>query len=74
MIMGNLVFSDLVLIFVVLTVFSVLYVFPIWQILKRVGYNPTWSLLAIVPFGKIIGLYILAFKRWPNQENPAKQM
>jgi len=67
--MGNLGFNELMLILIVFAVFSVLYVFPAWRILKRVGYNPSWSLLAIVPFGKIIGLYIFAFQRWPSEEN-----
>jgi len=70
--MGNLGVSELILILVVLVLFSVLYIFPIWRILKRVGYNPAWSLLAIVPFGKIIGLYIFAFSRWPLEDNPTR--
>jgi hypothetical protein len=35
-------------------------------ILTRTGRNPYWALLAIVPFTLIIGLWFMAFSRWPR--------
>jgi uncharacterized membrane protein YhaH (DUF805 family) len=41
---------------------------PIYRILQRVGFSGWWCLLFFVPFGNFIGLWILAFKRWPALE------
>ncbi len=48
----------------------VLVIIAIWfipaaRIVHRTGYSAWWVLLAFVPFGNIIGLWILAFARWP---------
>ena len=48
-------------------------VIPIWRILQRLGLNPIWSLLYFVPFGGLIGLWILAWKPWPSPPTPANQ-
>ena len=39
--------------------------FPIYRILRRIGFNGLWCLLCFVPLGNFIGLWVLAFKRWP---------
>ncbi len=41
-------------------------VFPIWRILKRMGFNPALSLLYFVPIAGLIGLWRLAGSHWPN--------
>ncbi len=46
---------------------------PIWRILKRLGFNPFWALVCFVPFGGLIGLWVLAYARWPNLPNAADQ-
>lgn len=38
---------------------------PIQRILRRAGYSGWWCLLFFVPFGNLVGLWVLAFKRWP---------
>jgi hypothetical protein len=38
---------------------------PFWRIVKRTGHGGWWSLLAFIPFGNLIGLWLLAFVRWP---------
>ena len=43
----------------------VLFLLPIWQLWKRTGHNPWYSLLMLVPFANFISLYVLAFKAWP---------
>lgn len=35
-------------------------------ILTRMGRNPYWALLAIVPFSLIVGLWVTAFQHWPR--------
>jgi hypothetical protein len=65
--------------FLTIMVFSLIFaaipIVAIWRILKRMGFEPALSLLYIVPFGSLIGLYVIAFSRWPgaagsNSENP----
>jgi hypothetical protein len=38
---------------------------PIQRILRRAGFSGWWCLLLFVPFVNFIGLWVLAFKRWP---------
>jgi hypothetical protein len=39
-------------------------IIPLWQICKKAGFSPWLSLLAIIPLGVLILLYILAFAEW----------
>jgi hypothetical protein len=41
-------------------------VWPIVIILKRMGFSGWWSLIFFVPFGSIVGLWVLARVQWPN--------
>jgi hypothetical protein len=38
---------------------------PIIRIIQRIGYSGWWVLLFFVPLGNVIGLWILAYGRWP---------
>lgn len=39
---------------------------PYWFITKRLGWNPWWSLLMLVPpVGGLVWSYYVAFARWP---------
>ena len=51
----------------VITDYSLVFVAPFWQILKKAGYHPLVSLLAIVPFVNLVALYIFAFSKWLAQ-------
>lgn len=53
---------------IVLTVFllPILIVIPFWRLLPRAGIPGPVALLAIIPFVPLILLWILAFKRWPE--------
>lgn len=42
-----------------------LLVYPVSRVVRRAGFSAWWSLLALVPLGNIVGLWLLAFKRWP---------
>ena len=63
----NLGTPEILLILLVVILFSFIYVIPFWRILKRTGFNPALSLLAIIPLVKLIALYYFAFSDWPNE-------
>ncbi|HLY01744.1 MAG TPA: hypothetical protein VKR56_04520 [Candidatus Cybelea sp.] len=42
-----------------------------WRIFTKAGYNGALSLLSIVPFGPLICQLILAFGRWPLEDELA---
>ncbi len=39
---------------------------PFWKILPRAGIPAPVALVSLIPFGALILLWILAFKRWPG--------
>lgn len=43
-------------------------VIPFWRILPRAGLPAPMSLISIIPLGGIILLWIMAFKRWPEDK------
>ena len=46
-----------------------LWVIPIWRVLKRTGNVPALALLGFVPIlGPLIVLFVLAYGRWPRFE------
>lgn len=54
--------SPLVMLLIVGTIF----LYPLLRIVKRTGHRPWWSLLVFVPGCNIIGLWALAFRKWPG--------
>lgn len=42
---------------------------PFARILKRMGFSPAWALLGLVFPLWLIGAWILAYVRWPNDDN-----
>ncbi len=48
-----------------LVLFNVAIVWPLWRILRRAGLTPWWALLALVPFGLVPVIGVLAHSRWP---------
>ena len=47
------------------------FLYPIGRILSRVGLSPFWSVLALLPFVNLIGLWMLAFIDWPEGRRKA---
>ena len=45
---------------------ALLLVIPLWMILPRAGIAPAWSLVAFIPLGALVLLWVLALKRWPT--------
>ena len=44
---------------------SIVQVIPLWRILPRAGIAAPWALVAFVPLGTIVLLWVMAYKRWP---------
>jgi hypothetical protein len=52
---------------------ALIYVFliavPACRLTRRLGYAGAWGLLALVPGLNVLGLWILAFARWPRRRH-----
>lgn len=44
---------------------AILFVVPFWRIIKRTGFKPALALLALVPGGILVLLWVIAFAKWP---------
>ena len=50
---------------------TLLILFPCWKIFRRVGLNPAFSLVVVIPgLGWLIAAAIVAFSKWPAIEAP----
>jgi hypothetical protein len=50
-------------------VMAALILYPVGRILGRIGLSPFWSVVALIPFFNLIGLWVLAFSLWPRVTN-----
>ncbi|MFZ5834728.1 MAG: hypothetical protein ACOY2B_04975 [Pseudomonadota bacterium] len=57
------------LIFVIM---AALILYPAGRILARMGLSPFWSVLAMIPFLNLAGLWLLAFIAWPRAGTDVK--
>ena len=62
--LGGIIFR--VVFYVVLV--TVTYI-PSRRIFRRVGLSTWWAVLSLVPVGMIVILWIVAFRKWPNEAN-----
>jgi hypothetical protein len=60
--------DHLIVIAIIVLAVLVVYFVPIVRIVQRTGHSGWWVLLALIPFGNIIGLWLLGFGRWPALE------
>jgi hypothetical protein len=44
---------------------TIFFVVPFWKIIKRTGLKPPLALLALVPGGMLVLLWVIAFAKWP---------
>ena len=44
-----------------------LLIIPFWKIFGKAGFNPTLSLLTIIPIANLVVIYYIAFSRWPSE-------
>ena len=45
--------------------FAIFFVAPFWKLFKRTGFKPAFSLIALVPGGVLVLLWVVAFAKWP---------
>jgi hypothetical protein len=50
---------------VVFAIFAALVIYPTGRILQRMGFSPFWSVIALIPFANLVGLWIVAIVSWP---------
>lgn len=50
---------------------SLAILWPLFRILRRTGHSGWWSLLALVPFANLVGLWVFAYARWPALDGTA---
>jgi H+/Cl- antiporter ClcA len=51
----------------------VLVLFPLGLILRRMGHSEWWALIIFLPLGVIVGLWLLAYGRWPMFDGKARK-
>lgn len=51
----------------ILLIYIIAFGYPVTRILKRVGYSAWRVIIAFVPLANFIGLWFLAFMRWPRE-------
>jgi len=39
--------------------------YPASRVLKRIGFSRWWVVVALIPYVNVVGLWILAFVKWP---------
>jgi hypothetical protein len=44
---------------------AALVIYPTGRILQRMGFSPFWSVIALIPFANLVGLWIVAIVSWP---------
>ena len=45
--------------------FAFFVVVPFWKLFKRTGFKPVFSLVALIPGGVVLLLWVAAFAKWP---------
>lgn len=56
---------------IVIVIIAILVIIPAAMILRRLGYSPWWAIIAPISPLNILGLWIIAFVKWPV-ETPVK--
>jgi uncharacterized membrane protein YhaH (DUF805 family) len=54
----------------IVIVFTLVWLIPAIKILQKAGYSGWWCLLLFVPIVNIVMYWIFAFARWPNLVTP----
>ncbi|MEO6823532.1 MAG: hypothetical protein ABI167_02175 [Nitrosospira sp.] len=45
--------------------FAFFVVVPFWKLFKRTGFKPIFSIVALIPGGVVLLLWVVAFAKWP---------
>ncbi len=54
-----------------LLIYAAIFVPPLVRILRRVGLSRWWVLLFFVPLLNLVGLWLLAWGKWPAEQTRA---
>jgi hypothetical protein len=49
----------------------ILFGVPIARVIHRSGHSRWWTIIAFIPLLNLIGLWVLAFARWPTVDKAA---
>jgi hypothetical protein len=49
---------------IALLIGTLIYLVPMWQIVKKAGFAPALSLLMLIPMVNLVMLYVFAFCNW----------
>jgi uncharacterized membrane protein YhaH (DUF805 family) len=66
--MGDLSIWHILIFVLVLLAIVFGFIYPVVRIVQRTGHSGWWCLLVFVPFGTLIGLWLLATADWPALE------
>jgi hypothetical protein len=64
--------QELLILVVIFGVYGGTIVVPFWKIYSKAGFSGWSSLVMVIPFVNIIGLFHLAFADWPSLKNVQK--
>ncbi|MEO1471286.1 MAG: hypothetical protein AAFV86_19765 [Pseudomonadota bacterium] len=53
-------------------VLAALFAYPLSVLLTRAGLSPWWALAALLPFGPLVLVWVLAMRRWPGDDLPSR--
>ena len=54
---------------IALLIYAVILVPPFWVLLPRAGIPATVALVAAIPLGAVILLWVLAIRKWPSDDD-----
>jgi hypothetical protein len=60
---------DLTEFVILFAVIAVVMLFPVARILNRMGYSAWWLLVFLLPPAPIVGLWLLAYLKWPSEKS-----
>jgi len=47
-------------------IYAALVIVPLWRLTEKAGYSPYWSLAAVIPFGIVVLLWLIANRLAPS--------
>jgi hypothetical protein len=51
---------------IIFALYAALVLYPTGRILRRLGFSPLWSVVALFPVVNLIALWVLAMVPWPR--------
>jgi hypothetical protein len=64
--MSSLGLSEALLVFVSVSVCGLLFILPLWKIVRKAGFEPPLSFPVFIPLVNIVMIYVFAIVNWPS--------